>query len=194
MKEASIRLRTGRSTGLLVGVGRERSVILRGKLTRQLAACCIARLIVLGTENFTEPIVIYIDSPGGSVADALPVLSTLSGLKSPIATFCTRQAGGPALAIACAGMAGCRAVVADARLFFSPPRASKSDGALGGDERFLHILTERVAADTGIPENEVHAWLERGAQFTPQEALAFGLIDSISEKPVLPKPKGNSGS
>jgi len=180
-------MRTGRSTGLLAGIGRERSVPLRGRITRQLAACCIARLIVLGTERSEQPIIIYIDSPGGSIADAIPILSTMNGIKSPIATLCTGEANGPAAAILAAGSAGCRAAISGASFTFKPARAIKTGRSMASDEKFIYMLAEIMAKDIGKPEAEVIGWLQAGAQFDTQQAISKGLIDSISAKPVLPK-------
>lgn len=188
MKEVSIAAKAGRSTGLLAGAGRERSVILRGRITRQLAACCIARLIVLGTEHTAQPIIVYIDSPGGSIVDSMPILSTLGGLKSPIATFCTGEVGGPAIAIAAAGLRGCRAALAGARFHFNPLRPARAGRSVASDDKFLQMLAEMLAANTGKPQAEVFGWLQAGAQFGADQALVNGLIDCISPKPVLPKP------
>src|SRR5579859_2269745 len=106
-----------RSTGFLASRILERRVPLRGHITNQLASCCIARLLVLATEDTHKPIVTYIESSGGSTAEALNVISTMNGIHSPVATFCRGAIGGAAIAIAAHGLKGFR--TADPAAHFS---------------------------------------------------------------------------
>jgi ATP-dependent Clp protease protease subunit len=174
------------STGLLVGIDRERCVPLRGRITRQIAACCIARLLVLATEQPGRPIVIYIDSPGGPVKESLPILSTMHGIKCPIATFCRGEANGTAAVIAARGTPGFRIASPGARFSFRQTAASTSDRDLVSDEKLFGTLAEILAGDIHKPEAEILTWLTDGAEFTAAQAVANGLVDKVSSKPLLP--------
>ncbi len=175
------------STGLLTGAGRERSVPLRGRITRQVASCCIARLLVLATEDPQRPIVIYIDSPGGLVSDSLPILSTMNGIRSPIATFCRGQAGGTAAIIAAHGRRGFRVAAPGAHFSFEAiPGAIASEPTRDGEEPFLNLLAELLGKAVQRTEAETLRWLSGGLRFSPQEAMHCGLIDSVSAQPLLP--------
>src|SRR6516164_2719248 len=99
---------TRRSTGFLASRFLERRVPLRGRITNQLASCCIARLLVLATEHRQKPIVTYIDSPGGSISESLNVISTMNGIQTPVVTFCRGAVGGSAAVIAAHGLKGFR--------------------------------------------------------------------------------------
>lgn len=178
----------GSSTGLLAGIDRERSVPLRGRISRQIAACCIARLIVLATERPEQPIIIYIDSPGGPISDVLPIISTIRGIKSPIATFCRGEASGTAAVVAASGMPGCRAAVPNARFSFKPMGPGKVKGSVTSDGTLISILAEMLSQAIKRPDAEVLAWLREGAQFGAAQAQANGLIDAVAAKPVLPRP------
>ncbi len=174
------------STGLLVGTDRERCVPLRGRITRQIAACCIARLLVLATEQPGRPIIIYIDSPGGLTKESLPILSTMNGIKCPIATFCRGEAGGSAAVIAAHGAPGFRVAAPGARFSFRRPGVTRSERDLVSDERLLPALAEVLAKDVHKPENDVMTWLRSGIEFTAEQALAHYLIDRVSAKPLMP--------
>lgn len=174
----------GRSTGLLTFANRERRVPLRGRITKQLAACCIARLVVLGTEHQELPIVIYIESPGGAVADALPILSTMNGIHCPIASFCTGEIGTMAAVIAARGLPGYRTASPGTR--FSFKALSGSNRRMHSDASFLQVVAETLSQITHQPTNEVVRWLTEGAQFNAQQAVAAGLIDSVASRPLLP--------
>ncbi len=173
------------STGLLTGLGRERGVPLRGRITRQIASCCIARLLVLAVENPRGPVIIHISSPGGAAAEALSVISTMNGIRCPIAVLCRGEVGGAAITIAAHGLRGFRAAVPGCRFSF---KTFIGDGAgMGNNSRFLQPLAELLARDTQQPQTETLAWLRDGAEFSAQQALAHGLIDKISSEPIMPK-------
>jgi ATP-dependent Clp protease, protease subunit len=176
------------STGLLVGADRERCVPLRGRLTRQIAACCIARLLVLATEQPGQPIIIYIDSPGGPIKESLPILSTMDGIRCPIATFCRGETSGTAAVIAARGTWGFRIANPGSRFSFRPPGATRPTHDLVTDEKLFPALAELLAQNVRKPEAEVLAWLKYGVEFTATQALANGLIDKVSPKPLLPPP------
>jgi ATP-dependent Clp endopeptidase proteolytic subunit ClpP len=159
---------------------------LRGRITRQIANCCIARLLVLATEDQHQPIVTYIDSLGGSASEALGVISTMNGIRCPVVTFCNGQAVGPAVIIAAHGFKGFRVGTPSARFSFKGFDAGKgSDGA--ELDSLLSLFAEILAADTRKQKELVLGWFKDGAQFSSQEALANGLIDAISPQPLYPQ-------
>jgi ATP-dependent Clp protease protease subunit len=148
----------------------------------------MARLLVLATEQPGRPIVIYIDSPGGPVKESLPILSTMRGIKCPIATFCRGEASGTAAVIAARGAPGFRVASPGAHLSLRQAAVSRSDRDLVSDERLFGTLAEILAEDIHRPEDEVLEWVTAGAEFTAAQAVANGLIDKISPKPLLPPP------
>jgi ATP-dependent Clp protease protease subunit len=176
-----------RSTGFLASRFLERRVPLRGRIDNQLASCCIARMLVLATEDREKPIVTYIESPGGSVAESLNVISTMNGIRSPVATFCRGSIGGAAVVIAAHGLRGYR--IADPATHFSLAleRQNADNASVESHESYLKLLAQVLAKDTGRIEAQVLQWLTEGAEFSPQQALHHGLIDSIGREPVLPK-------
>jgi len=176
-----------RSTGFLASRSLERRVPLRGLMTHQLASCCIARLLVLATEDSHKPIVTYIESAGGLISEALNVISTMNGIRSPVATFCRGAVGGAAALIGAHGLKGFR--TADPGAHFSlalHPEAEKNGGA-DSHESYLKLMAQIMAADSGRPESEVMRWLTEGAVFTAQEAMQHGLVDTVAREPVMPK-------
>ena len=158
---------------------------LRGRITRQIASCCIARLLVLATESQQQPIITYIDSLGGSAAEALGVISTMNGIRCPVATFCNGQAAGPAVIIAAHGLKGFRAATPGARFSFKGLETGKGaeKAELGSIRR---LLADILAADTGKPKELIFKWFNEGAQFSATEAVANGLIDAVSTRPRSP--------
>ncbi|HYG34585.1 MAG TPA: ATP-dependent Clp protease proteolytic subunit [Clostridia bacterium] len=176
-----------RSTGLLTSNVKERRVLVRGKISRSIASCSIARLLVLATDDHRQPIVIHIDSPGGLASDSLGVISTINGIRSPVATFCRGEVGGTAAAIAAHGVKGCRVAAPGARFSLKLPEVSEGSRHANQESHF-RLLVETLSKDTGKPENVVAEWLASDAVFGPEEAVARGLVDLVSTEPVMPNP------
>jgi ATP-dependent Clp protease protease subunit len=174
-----------RSTGLLASKFLERRVPLRGRITNQLASCCIARLLVLATEDRQRPIVTYIESQGGSLSESLNVISTMNGIHSPVVTFCRGQIGGGAAAIAAHGLKGFRAADPGSRFSLKLQGDIVANARLT-QESYLKMLVQVLSADTGQPESTVLQWVTEGAEFSPQQAMEHGLIDAIARAPLLP--------
>jgi ATP-dependent Clp protease, protease subunit len=172
-----------RSTGLLARG--ERRVPVRGPITKLVATSCIARLLVLAAEDQHAPILAYIDSPGGLASEALRILSSLHGIECPVVTFCRGPQGGPATALAAHGVAGFRVCSPNARFAFKfdieNPRHRSTEAC-------LKSLAEILARDSRKSPDQVWQWFSNKTEFTAQEAIANGLIDSISAKPVFPAP------
>jgi ATP-dependent Clp endopeptidase proteolytic subunit ClpP len=173
---------------LLASRSLERRVPLRGKLNSQLASCCIARLLVLATEDRQKPIITYIDSPTGEASGALSVISTMNGIQSPVVTFSRGVIGGAAAVVAAHGLKGFRTAHPNAEFSLKLGAGPEIDGNTQPQESYVKMLTQLLAKDTGRPEEEVFGWLTHGIQFSAQEAVRHGLIDSVATEPVLPKP------
>lgn len=160
---------------------------LRGHLDNQLASCCIARLLVLATEDSHKPIVTYIESSSGFVPEALNVISTMNGIRTPVVTFSRGLVSGPAVVIAAHGKKGFRTAepAAQFSLKLETPGNNQHPEP---PESYLKLLVQILAADTTRPEAEVLGWLTRGAVFTAEQAIEHGLIDAIGRAPIFPKP------
>jgi ATP-dependent protease ClpP protease subunit len=176
-----------RSTGFLASRYLERRVPLRGLITNQLASCCIARLLVLATEDAHKPIITYIESLGGSVPEALGVISTMNGIRSPVATFSRGPVGGVAVVIAAHGLKGFRTAEAAAHFSLSLKSELTKNGRDSSHESYIKLLVQILATDTAQEESEVLRWFNEGVQFNAQQALQHGLVDSVAREPVLPR-------
>jgi ATP-dependent Clp protease, protease subunit len=166
------------STGLLTN-DRNRQVLLRGRITKQTAACCVARLLVLASEGPRQPIDMHVDSRGGSIRESLMILSTMNGLKCPVRTFCWSAVGGSAVIIAAQGSPGLRIATPSARFSFKELHDEMS--WISGQKEFIADL---LAQRTERPVAEVSAWMSGGGVFTADQAVALHLIDAVAVPPL----------
>jgi|SRR5579859_1557126 len=176
------------STGRLTSLAQERRVVLRGRITRVIASSCIARLVVLAAEGARHPIVIHIDSPGGSAAEAISILSTMNGIHCPVLTFCHGEVAGPAALIASNGLRGYRIATPTSRFSVGITDLKDARHPGIGSETLLPLLTDILVRNTRQPQDQILGWLTKGKTFGPQEALRMGLIDGIATAPIYPKP------
>ncbi len=170
-----------RSTGLLVRGGR--SIPVRGVMTKSAANACIARLLVLASEGPQQPILANVAAPSGLASEALRIISTMDGIRCPVATFALGKIGGAATLLVAHGRRGFRVAAPTAQVLFTFDTERHEHR---GTTSHLRLVLEMLARDSQQPEQQVLSWFETTAQFTPEQALANGLVDQISGKPVLP--------
>src|SRR5262249_22939496 len=155
---------------------------------RVIASCCIARLVVLASEDPQRPIVIHIDSPGGSPAEAMSILSTMKGIRCPVVTFCRGEVFGPAAIIASKGSRGYRVAAPGCRFSLRITGPKEARGRETAKvEPLLPLLTEILVKNTRQRQEEVLALLTTGTPFGAQDALRMGLIDAIAGEPIFPR-------
>lgn len=175
------------STGRLTSLAQERRVVLRGRITRLIASSCIARLVVLASEGARHPIIIHIDSPGGSVTEAMSILSTMNGIHCPVLTFCRGEVSGPATLIASNGLRDYRIAAPGCRFSFRMTDAKEARREAIGVGTLLPTLAEMLAENTRQPRDQILEWMTSGKAFGPSEAIRMGLIDGIAPEPLYPK-------
>ncbi len=159
---------------------------LRGPITKRSAAFWIARLLYLEAADKHAPILIELDSPGGSAADSLPAIQVLEKLSCPVAVFCRGTVGGTALSIAAHGSKGYRAAAPGTRFLFTAMAGESASGAARAPEANPDRLIDGLAKAAGRQVSEVTQWLGSSAEFDAQQAAERGLIDTVSAKPVFP--------
>jgi len=87
---------------------KERIVFLGGPIEDALANTIIAQLLFLEHEDSKKDILLYINSPGGSVTATLAVYDTMQYVKPDVATFCMGMAASGAAVLLAAGKKGKR--------------------------------------------------------------------------------------
>jgi ATP-dependent Clp protease protease subunit len=162
-------------------------VPLRGRLNKDAATCYIARFLVLAAEDSARPIIAYVVSSGGFASEALMVMSTMSGIRCPIVTFCPGTVTGPAIAIASGGMNGFRVAAPAAVFSFTGFEINGAARDSEGNDPVLGVFAEALSKSTGQPPAKIIEWIRSGARFSAAEACQHGLIDEVADEPVFPE-------
>ncbi len=82
---------------------KDRIIFLSGELDDDVANIVIAQLLFLDSEEPEKDVMLYINSPGGSVTAGLAIYDTMQYLHCDVATLCMGQAGSMASFLLCAG-------------------------------------------------------------------------------------------
>jgi len=169
---------------------RDRIVMLSGEIDDALANSIIAQLLFLESENPNADIMMYIQSPGGSVDAGLAILDTITYIKSNVSTIGMGVVASMASILLASGERGKRYALPNSRIMIHQPH-----GGAGGQATDIQIaareiqklkeLSHRLLAEyTGQDEKKIADMMERDKWMTAPDAKEFGLIDEVLSKKV----------
>lgn len=187
--------------GVADDVGRrllhQRRVMLTGQIDGPLAERVCAQLLVIEAEQPELPITLYLHSPGGEVDAGFAIYDTMRALRCEVATVCLGFAASMAQFLLCGGTPGLRSAYSHSRILMHQPLGSVQGYAVDiaiQAEQFTvlrRLMAELTAEHTGQTVERILADGERDRWFTPEEALEYGMIDSIIE-PARPPSRTNA--
>jgi len=162
------------------------SIIFVGSpIDDQVANLIIAQMLFLEADDPDRDILLYINSPGGSITAGLAIYDTMQFIKPDVATYCIGQAASIAAVLLSAGTKGKRYSLPNSRILIHQPhggyQGQTTDIAIHAREsQFLRRRMEEIYAEhTGRSREQVSEDLERDRFFTPDEAVEYGLIDRV---------------
>jgi ATP-dependent Clp protease, protease subunit len=167
---------------------KNRIVLLGTDVNDEIANMVIAQLLYLEGEDTSREIALYINSPGGSVTAGMAIYDTMQFLSCDVSTICMGLAASMGQFLLCAGTAGKRYSLPNARIMMHQPlggiRGQASDIAIQAEQMAYtkKMLFERIAHHTGQTYEKIVADADRDRWFTPQEAQEYGIIDHVIVK------------
>lgn len=167
---------------------KERIVFLGEDVNEHTANLVVAQLLHLAHEDDKKDIMFYINSPGGSVYDALAIYDTMQYIKPDVSTVgIGLQASAGALLLS-SGARGKRHVLPSSRVMIHQP-SSGARGVVTDMEISLRevlqlkdLLSGIMAKNTGQKPAKIKTDMERDYWMDAKEAVTYGLIDSIIHK------------
>jgi ATP-dependent Clp protease protease subunit len=167
---------------------KDRIVFLDGEINDLSADLVVAEMLFLDGQDTEKDINLYINSPGGSVTAGLAIYDTMQYVKSDVQTICLGQAASMAALILAAGAAGKRMVLPSSRVLIHQPWGGAQGQALDiGIQskeivRLKKMTIDIFAAHTGREAEKVAADMERDFYMSAQDAVAYGVADSILKR------------
>ena len=167
---------------------KDRIIFLGEEVTDVSANLVVAQMLFLEAEDPGKDIHFYINSPGGSVSAGFAIYDTMQYIKCDVSAICIGMAASMGAFLLSGGAKGKRLALPNAEIMIHQP-----SGGARGQETEIRIVAENIlktrnklneilAANTGKSVEEISRDTERDNYMTAQEAVAYGLIDSVVEK------------
>ncbi len=151
-----------------------------------IANLVIAQMLFLEAEDPDRDIVLYINSPGGSISAGLAVYDTMQFIKPDVQTYCIGQAASMAAVLLAAGAAGKRYSLPNSRIIIHQPLMSglagqASDIDIHAKEiiRMRTRLNELLVQHTGQDLARIEEDTERDYIMTADQSREYGIIDEV---------------
>ena len=167
---------------------RERIIFLGVPIDDNVANIIVAQLLLLDSEDPEKDIMIYINSPGGSVTAGLAIYDTMQHVRSQISTICLGQAASMGAFLLCSGAKGKRMSLPRARVLIHQPlggaQGQATDIEIQAKEilRIKKQLNQLMSQHSGQPIKQIEKDTDRDFTMTPEEAKEYGLIDHVIVK------------
>jgi ATP-dependent Clp protease protease subunit len=166
---------------------KQRRVFFSTQVDDQTAKDCIRKLWYLDAQEPGKPILLVINSPGGSVDSGFAIWDQIKMLKSPVTTLVTGLAASMGSILSLSGGKGKRFATAHSRIMIHQPLIH---GVIRGQATDLEIQAKEILKTrntliniymdaTGKKFEEIEKALDRDTWMNAQEAMHFGLIDKI---------------
>lgn len=164
---------------------RERIIFLTGPVEDHMASVVIAQLLFLEAENPKKEIFLYINSPGGVVTAGLAIYDTMQFIRPKVSTLCIGQAASMGSLLLCAGEAGMRVALPNARVMVHQPSGGfqgQASDIMRHAEDIMKIkkrLNDIYVHHTGRDYDTIERTLDRDHFMTAEEARDFGIVDRV---------------
>lgn len=164
---------------------KDRIIFVGEDINPHTANLIIAQLLFLENEDPKKDITMYINSPGGSVYDALAIYDTMKYVKSDIQTVGIGIQASAAAFLLSSGAKGKRLLLPNATVMIHQPsagtRGKVTDMEIDLKEglRLKNKLNEIMAENTGQKIEKVRDDMERDYWMSSEEAKKYGIVDKI---------------
>jgi ATP-dependent Clp protease, protease subunit len=172
---------------------KDRIIFLGSDVNEASANIIVAQLLLLQEQDPKKDIYLYINSPGGSVYDALAIYDTMQFVTNDIQTVGIGVQASAAAFLLSSGTKGKRYALPHSTVMIHQP-SSGTRGKVTDQEidlreslRIKHLLEEIMAKNTGQKPAKIHEDMERDKWLTAEEAKKYGIVDEVITNP--PKAK-----
>ena len=159
-----------------------------------IANLIVAQLLFLEHESPERDIMLYINSPGGSITAGLGIYDTMQMIRPKVATVCVGMAGSMATILLAGGAKGKRYSLPHSTIHMHPAGGGASGYAPDVEIMARELLREQqiirdlLSSDTGQPIERIANDFDRDLFMDPETAKAYGIIDEVLTRDALNQP------
>lgn len=164
---------------------RERIIFLGTPIDDMVANLIVAQMLLLDSENSEKDIMLYINSPGGSVTAGFAIYDTMQHIRADVSTICLGQAASMGAFLLSSGAKGKRLALPHSRVLIHQPlggaQGQATDIEIQANEiiRIKKSLNTILANNTGQNIKKIEKDTDRDYIMTAQEAVEYGMIDKV---------------
>lgn len=170
-----------------VAILEKRRIFLSDAVDSDSAKDLIRKLWYLDHVDPGKPILFVINSPGGSVDSGFAIWDQIKMLSSPVFTLVTGLAASMGSLLSLVAGKGKRFATPNSRIMIHQPliggviRGQATDLDIQAKEmlKTRAMIVDVYAEATGKDRKIIEKAIDRDNWMTPEEALAFGLLDKI---------------
>ncbi len=168
----------------------DRIIFLGTGVDDHIANIITAQLLFLESVDAKKDILLYVNSPGGSVYAGLGIYDTMQYINPEVGTICTGLAASMGAVLLAGGAPGKRAALPHARIMIHQP-----SGGMQGQSKDMEIsvrqilelrkeLYEILAEHSGKSIEQIETDSDRDYWMRASAAKEYGLIDEVLTKKV----------
>jgi len=154
-----------------------------------VANLVIAQMLFLESEDPEKDILLYINSPGGSITAGLAIYDTMQFIRPDVQTYCLGQAASMAAILLAGGAKGKRFSLPNSRIVIHQPlmqglagQATDIDIAAREIIRMRERLNEILTGHTGQTLKRIQEDTERDYIMSAEQGKEYGIIDEVIRK------------
>ncbi|KAG7668566.1 hypothetical protein Ndes2437B_g06968 [Nannochloris sp. 'desiccata'] len=172
----------------------QRIVRIGGPIEDEMANLCVAQLLYLDSVSPNQDITLYINSPGGSVTAGMAVFDTMRHVRPNVSTVCVGLAASMGAFLLASGHQGKRYSLPNSRIMIHQPlggaQGQAADIEIQANEILHHksCLNSYLSEFTGQSMEQITLDTDRDFFMSAQEAVDYGLIDAVVQKPQMVMP------
>ncbi|HHZ13275.1 MAG: ATP-dependent Clp endopeptidase proteolytic subunit ClpP [Caldicoprobacterales bacterium] len=163
----------------------DRIIFLGGPISDLTANLVVAQLLFLEAKDPDKDVLVYINSPGGSVTAGMAIYDTMQYLKCDVSTICVGMAASMGAFLLAAGTKGKRLALPNSEIMIHQPlggtQGQASDIAIHAEQilKLKKKINEILAERTGNPLEKIERDTDRDFFMSAEEAKKYGIIDDV---------------
>lgn len=167
---------------------KDRIIFLGTGIDDHIANIVVAQLLFLESIDSKSDVIMYINSPGGSVYAGLGIYDTMQYINPDVGTICTGLAASMGAVLLCGGAAGKRSALPHSRVMIHQPLGGAQGQASDIEITAKQILILKdelyqvLSKHTGKTTKQIEKDADRDYWMKSIEAKEYGLIDEVLKK------------
>ena len=164
---------------------KDRIIFFGDEVNDATASIIVAQMLFLESEDPDKDIMLYINSPGGSITAGMAIYDTMNYIKCDVSTICVGMAASMGAFLLSAGAKGKRLALPNSEIMIHQPlggmQGQATDIKIHADRiiRMKEKLNTILSENTGRSYEEIARDTERDNFMSAEQALEYGLIDKI---------------